>query len=144
MALHASIPSKSTGGQTAIKDENTDKIIKICSSSEADVRVCLDSQIHAVDVGKFAQFGFEEQVRRLANRSGFQPVMIRDVYKHVSSFRQMENITKAMHAAAVECAIAKIQRRVQDPSPEENSEVEDEMEHDGENDGEDVQESAEE
>ncbi|KAJ8583911.1 hypothetical protein M405DRAFT_827728 [Rhizopogon salebrosus TDB-379] len=37
MTLHTNVPSKSTGGQTTITNENATKSIKICSS-EVDIR----------------------------------------------------------------------------------------------------------
>ncbi|KAG1797286.1 hypothetical protein EV424DRAFT_1546652 [Suillus variegatus] len=111
--------------------------------AEANTRIPhIDPQIHTVDIAQFTQFGFEEKVVRLANRSGFQPGMIRDVYKHTSTFKQAENITKAMRVAAVKCAASKIRRRVtlygdgEDGDGEEQEEEEEEEEEGGnKNDG---------
>ncbi|KAG1900765.1 uncharacterized protein F5891DRAFT_1185727 [Suillus fuscotomentosus] len=121
--LHTSSASKSTttGGQTGsgrtTRSEitNTEKTVNspfAGSSSEAEaVRITnLDPQIHTADIAPFAKFALEEKVRELANRSGFQPDVIRVVYKHSRTFKQAENITESMRAAAVKCAVAKIKR----------------------------------
>ncbi|KAG1781503.1 hypothetical protein EV702DRAFT_1071225 [Suillus placidus] len=103
------------GGKTTamIKDEEKEKSVEVFSGSGADadaaVRVRLDPQIHPVDIAQFTQFGFDERVKQLANHSGFQPLMIRNVYKHVSNFKRTKKIVKAMHTAAMECAKVEIE-----------------------------------
>ncbi|KAJ8596094.1 hypothetical protein M405DRAFT_837379 [Rhizopogon salebrosus TDB-379] len=110
--MHQVAPSKS-GGED-IKTESTEKTItrftRAGSGSDADsVRILLDSKIHAEDVAHFAQFGFDERVRQLATRSGFQAGMIRGVYKHVSNFKRTERVVKAMRTAAINCAKSEIE-----------------------------------
>jgi hypothetical protein len=91
-------------GQTS-RIENTERAVTINSSPEANARAPhVDPRIHTADIVLFALFGFEEKVESLANHSGFQSSMIRDVYKHSSTFKQAESITKAMRTAAVKCA----------------------------------------
>ncbi|KAG2124587.1 uncharacterized protein EDB93DRAFT_1258675 [Suillus bovinus] len=102
------------GGKTTamIKDEEKEKSVEVFSGSGADtdaIRVRLDPQIHPVDIAQFTQFGFDKQVKQLANHLGFQPVMIRNVYKHVSNFKCTKKIVKSMHTAAMECAKAEIE-----------------------------------
>jgi hypothetical protein len=95
-----------------IKDEDKEKSIEVFSGSGTDadaIRVQLDPQIHTVDIAPFTQFGFDKWVKQLANHSGFQPVMIHNVYKHVSNFKCTKKIVKAMHTAALECAKAEIE-----------------------------------
>ncbi|KAG1724589.1 hypothetical protein EDD22DRAFT_853798 [Suillus occidentalis] len=108
-----STQAQAGGKATAmIKDEDEEKSIEVFHGSSADadaVRVQLDPQIHPVDITQFTQFGFDERVKQLANHSGFQPVMIRNVYKHVSNFKRTKKIVKAMHTAALECAKAEIE-----------------------------------
>ncbi|KAG1766655.1 hypothetical protein EDD22DRAFT_950425 [Suillus occidentalis] len=119
MALHlhhvpssASTQAQAGGKATAmIKDEDEEKSIEVFRGSGADadaIRVQLGPQIHPVDIAQFMQFGFDERVKQLANHSGFQPVMIRNVYKHVSNFKHTKKIVKAMHTAALECAKVEI------------------------------------
>lgn len=86
--------SKSTFGEMGTSDgqtsriENTERAVTINSSPEANARAPhIDPRIHTADIALFAQFGFEEKVESLANRSGFQSSMIRDVYKHSSTFK---------------------------------------------------------
>ncbi|KAG2148643.1 uncharacterized protein EDB93DRAFT_1250086 [Suillus bovinus] len=98
MAPHSHhVPSSTStqaqaGGKTTamIKDEEKEKSV----------------EIHPVDI---TQFGFDKQVKQLANHLGFQPVMIRNVYKHVSNFKCTKKIVKSMHTAAMECAKAEIE-----------------------------------
>ncbi|KAG1814112.1 hypothetical protein EV424DRAFT_1541533 [Suillus variegatus] len=108
-----STQAQAGGKATAvIKDEDKEKSIEVFSGSGTDadaVRVQLDPQIHPVDIAPFTQFGFDERVKQLANHSGFQPVMIHNVYKHVSNFKRTKKIVKAMHTAALECAKAEIE-----------------------------------
>ncbi|KAG1748026.1 hypothetical protein EDD22DRAFT_851045 [Suillus occidentalis] len=119
-------------GQTN-KIENNKRAITT-NSPEANARVPhIDPQIHTADIAQFVQFGFEEKVERLANHSGFQPSMIQDVYKHSSTFKQVENIAKAMWVAAVKCAVSKINRQViPDSDGEDGEDEEDEEEEDKE------------
>ncbi|KAG1751554.1 uncharacterized protein EDB91DRAFT_1078313 [Suillus paluster] len=118
MTLHLHI-SKSALGEMGTSDgqtnkiENTKRAITTNGSPEANARVPhIDPQIHTADIVQFTQFGFEEKVERLANCSGFQPSMIQDVYKHSSTFKQAENIAKAMRVTAVKCVVSKINRQV--------------------------------
>ncbi|KAG1763510.1 hypothetical protein EV702DRAFT_1205608 [Suillus placidus] len=133
--------SKSAFGEMGASDgqtnkiENTERAITTNGSPEANARVPhIDPRIHTADIVQFAQFGFEEKVERLANRSGFQSSMIRDVYKHSSTFKQAENIAKAMRVAAVKCAVSKINRQVmlngdgEDGDDEDDEEAEEEEE----------------
>ncbi|KAG1735766.1 hypothetical protein EDB19DRAFT_1830127 [Suillus lakei] len=127
MAPHmhtTSLASKSTTGQTASgqttqsgKITNTEKTVNspfTSGSSEAEtVRIPhLDPQIHTADIVPFTKFALEEKVRQLANHSGFQLDVIQVVYKHSSTFKQVENTTEAMCATAVKCTITKIKRQV--------------------------------
>ncbi|KAG2360923.1 hypothetical protein BDR07DRAFT_1411142 [Suillus spraguei] len=92
------------------RTENTKRSVHIITSgsSDANVRVpYVDPQIHTADIAQFAQCRFEEKVERLAKRSGFQPGMIRDLYKHTSTFKQTETIAKAMRIATVKCVYVK-------------------------------------
>ncbi|KAG0703271.1 hypothetical protein DFH29DRAFT_874532 [Suillus ampliporus] len=85
------------------KIENTERVVTTNGSPEANGRAShIDPQIHTADIVQFTKFGFEEKVERLVNRSGFQPSMIQDVYKHSSTFKQAENIAKAMQVTAQE------------------------------------------
>ncbi|KAG1720558.1 hypothetical protein EDB19DRAFT_1835909 [Suillus lakei] len=124
--------SKSAFGEMGASDgqtnkiENTERAVTTNSSPEANGRVPrIDPQIHTTDIAQFAKFGFEEEVDRLANRSGFQSSMIRDVYKHSSTFKQAENIAKAMRVAAVSDG--------EDGETEEDEEEEEEEEEKKEN-----------
>ncbi|KAG2038700.1 hypothetical protein BDR03DRAFT_1009677 [Suillus americanus] len=86
MSTQAQAGGKATA---VIKDKDKEKSIEVFSGSGADaVRVQLDPQIHPVDIASFTQFGFDKRVKQLANHSGFQPVMIHNVYKHVSNFKR--------------------------------------------------------
>ncbi|KAG2090218.1 uncharacterized protein F5147DRAFT_658232 [Suillus discolor] len=119
-------------GQTN-KIENNERAVTTNGSPEANARVPhIDPQIHTADIAQFTQFGFEAKVERLANRSGFQPSMIQDVYKHSSTFKQAEDIAKAMRVAAVKQVMP-------DSDGEDGEDEEDEEEEDEEKkeDGED-------
>jgi hypothetical protein len=63
------------------------------------VRVHLNSQIHTEDIEQFVRFGFDEQVNRLATRPGFQVAMAQDIYKHVSNFKRLKKVIRAMRAS---------------------------------------------
>ncbi|KIK31492.1 hypothetical protein CY34DRAFT_19868 [Suillus luteus UH-Slu-Lm8-n1] len=130
-------------GQTN-KIENNERAVTTNGSPEANARVPhIDPQIHTADIAQFAQFGFEEKVESLANRSGFQPSMIQDVYKHSSTFKQAENIAKAMRVAAVKCAVSKINRQVMPNSDGEDGEDEEDEEEEDEEKKEDGEDKTE-
>jgi hypothetical protein len=134
--IHQVSSSKSTAGRggQAIKTEDTEKAITLFTGmgSDADsVRVHLDSHIHVEDIVQFVQFGFDERVKRLATRSGFQAAIIRDVYKHVSNFKQTERIVKAMHTAAMDRAKTEIEgQEIEDLYASNESEPEDDESRD--------------
>lgn len=112
--LHQVPPSKSTaGGQpTTIKSESTETAVQLFTgkgSDAASVRVHLDSHIHTEDIEQFVQFGFDEQVNHLATRSGFQVAMVQDIYKHVSNFRRLKKVIRAMRASAMDRAKTEIE-----------------------------------
>jgi hypothetical protein len=131
--------SKSTFGEMGTSDgqtsriENTERAVTINSSPEANTRAPhIDPRIHTADIALFVQFGFEEKVESLANRSGFQSSMIQDVYKHSSTFKQAESITKAIQTAAVKCTVLKINRQVMPNSDGEDGDNEEEEEEEEE------------
>jgi hypothetical protein len=86
------------------------------SSSESNVKtvqaVHADHQIHTQDIARFAHFGYDEHVKQLAKSSCFQTTLIHNVYKHVSGFKQMEKVIKAMHTAALACAKEEIEEEL--------------------------------
>ncbi|KAG1753242.1 hypothetical protein EDB19DRAFT_1902898 [Suillus lakei] len=103
--IHQVPSSKSTGGKKAIKNENTEQAIQIFSGTDANsVRINVDSQIHPEDVAQFVQFGFDEQVERLAVRSNFQAAVVYEVYGHVTTFKQTKRTMQVMRTAAFEWA----------------------------------------
>ncbi|KAG2135868.1 uncharacterized protein EDB93DRAFT_1254121 [Suillus bovinus] len=136
--LHTSSSTFSEMGTSASqtnKIENNERAVTTNGSLEANARVPhIDPRIHTADVVQFMKFGFEEKVERLANCSGFQQSMIQDMYKHSSTFKQAENITKAMWITAVKCAVSKINRQVmpngdgEDGDDEEDEDEEEEEE----------------
>ncbi|KAG1734963.1 hypothetical protein EDD22DRAFT_852424 [Suillus occidentalis] len=71
--------------------------------------VNLDPQIHRMDIERFVQFGFDEQVKRLAIRSGFQVEIIQDIYKQVTCFKRLKQVIKAMRASALDRAKEEIE-----------------------------------
>lgn len=71
--------------------------------------VNLDPQIHRADIERFVQFGFDEQVNRLAIRSGFQVETVQDIYKQVTCFKRLKQVIKAMRASALDRAKAEIE-----------------------------------
>ncbi|KAG2129218.1 uncharacterized protein EDB93DRAFT_1182859 [Suillus bovinus] len=106
---NVSSSSKAPGGQAIKEEENTERTVGLFtrSSSESDTKtvdVHVEHQIHAQDIARFAQSGYNEHVKQLATRSGFQATIVQNVYKHVSSFKRTEKVIKAMHTAALECA----------------------------------------
>ncbi|KAG1731455.1 hypothetical protein EDD22DRAFT_852885 [Suillus occidentalis] len=115
---NASSSSKAPGGQAIKEEENTERAVSLftCSSPESDVEtvqvVHVDHQIHTQDIARFAHFGYNEHVKQLAKSSGFQTTLINNVYKHVSSFKQMEKVIKAMRTAALECAKEEIEEEL--------------------------------
>ncbi|KAG2029134.1 hypothetical protein BDR03DRAFT_1018859 [Suillus americanus] len=116
---NVSSSSKAPGGQAIKEEKNTERAVRLFthSSSESDtetVNVHVDHQIHAQDIAHFAHFGYDEHVKQLATCSSFQTTMIQNVYKHVSSFKQMEKVIKAMYTAALECAKEEIEEDLDD------------------------------
>jgi hypothetical protein len=93
--------------------ENTEKVLDVFTSggdSDANVRVQSDIQIHPVDIAHFVQVGFDEQVNSFVTCSGFQPAIIQDIYKNVSSYKDTQKVVKAMRIAAMESAKVEIQQ----------------------------------
>ncbi|KAG1867419.1 hypothetical protein F4604DRAFT_1927738 [Suillus subluteus] len=115
MAPHMHVPSsRSTAGRpsTHTTTENTEKALDVFTGggdSDANVRVQSDIQIHPVDIARFVQVGFDEQVNSFATRSGFQPAVIQDIYKNVSSYKDTQKVVKAMRISAMESAKVEIQ-----------------------------------
>ncbi|KIK33001.1 hypothetical protein CY34DRAFT_18665 [Suillus luteus UH-Slu-Lm8-n1] len=64
---------------------------------------------HEEDIERFLHVGFDEQLNRLAIRSGFQVELIQDIYKQVRSYKQLKKVVKAMRASALNCAQAEIE-----------------------------------
>ncbi|KAG1762123.1 hypothetical protein EDD22DRAFT_847268 [Suillus occidentalis] len=62
------------------------------------ITVKINQKIHDADIERFLHFGFDEQLYRLANRSGFQ----------VRSYKQLKHVVKAMRASAMNRAKAEI------------------------------------
>lgn len=116
MAPHMHVPSsRSTAGRlsTHTTTENTEKALDVFTGggdSDVNVRVQSDIQIHPVDIARFVQVGFDEQVNSFATRSGFQPAIIQDIYKNVSSYKDTQKVVKAMRIAAMESAKVEIQQ----------------------------------
>lgn len=79
------------------------------SGSNNTVRVQPDIQIHPTDIAHFVQVGFDEQINLFATRLGFQPAIIQDVYKNVSSYKDTQKVVKAMRIAAMESAKVEIE-----------------------------------
>ncbi|KAG2039467.1 hypothetical protein BDR03DRAFT_1009097 [Suillus americanus] len=100
---NVSSSSKAPGGQAIKEEENAERAVRLFtrSSSESDtktVNVHVDHQIHAQNIAHFAHFRYDEH----------------NVYKHVSSFKRMEKVIKAMHTAALECAKEEIEEELDD------------------------------
>ncbi|KAG1743146.1 hypothetical protein EDD22DRAFT_958801 [Suillus occidentalis] len=73
------------------------------------IAVKVNQKIHEADIERFLHFGFDEQLYRLANRSGFQVELIQDIYKQVRSYKQLKHVVKAMRASAMNRAKAEIE-----------------------------------
>lgn len=84
------------------------------SGSESDMIVVLSPEIHTSNIGWFVWVGFDQQVKRLTNAAGFQERVIQEVYRHAGTFREAEEIVKAMSKAVVECARAEIESQETD------------------------------
>ncbi|KAG1836187.1 hypothetical protein F4604DRAFT_1693100 [Suillus subluteus] len=67
------------------------------------------ARIHTKDIKQFVWFRFDEQVNCLAPHSGFQVAMVQDIYKHVSNFKQLKKVIRAMCASAMDHTKAKIE-----------------------------------
>lgn len=103
-------PSKSTGGTgKATMNENKEKSMEVFTGSTHHHDPTIRVHIHPEDIASFAQFGFNEHAKQLANQTGFQAAVIEGVYKHVSNFKQTKKIVKAMRTAAMECAKVEIE-----------------------------------
>ncbi|KAG1743760.1 uncharacterized protein EDB91DRAFT_1125836 [Suillus paluster] len=120
--LHHVPPSKSTTGvgvqPATIKSESTETAYAV------SVRVHLNSQIHTEDIEQFVRFGFDEQ--------GFQVAMVQDIYKHVSNFKRLKKVIRAMRASAIERAKAEIEAQEMEDLYASESDSEDDR---GKNDG---------
>ncbi|KAG1756789.1 uncharacterized protein EDB91DRAFT_1241835 [Suillus paluster] len=81
------------------------------AGSDSELIAIFNPDIHVCDIGDFAQLGFDEQVKRLADRAGFQMKMVQQVYQHVRTFKDAEEVVKSMHEAVLECAEVEIGRR---------------------------------
>ncbi|KAG1728992.1 uncharacterized protein EDB91DRAFT_1160482 [Suillus paluster] len=137
--LHHVPPSKSTTGvgvqPATIKSESTETAVQLFTGNGLDavsVRVHLNSQIHTEDIEQFVRFGFDEQVKSLATRSGFQVAMVQDIYKHVSNFKRLKKVIRAMRASAIERAKAEIEAQEMEDLYASESDSEDDR---GKNDG---------
>ncbi|KAG2043857.1 hypothetical protein BDR03DRAFT_977578 [Suillus americanus] len=103
---------------------NTVKALDVFTSGNNTVRVQPDIQVHPADIAHFVQVGFNKQINSFANRSGFHPSIIQDIYKNVSSYKDTQKVAKAMCIAAMELAKFEIQQlRIQ--RLRENSDSED-------------------
>ncbi|KAG1762019.1 hypothetical protein EDD22DRAFT_953481 [Suillus occidentalis] len=114
MAPHIHVPScKSTAGRASVRasaHSNAEKALDVfIGSSNNTVRVQPNIQIHPTDITHFVQVGFDEQINLFATRSGFQPAIIQDVYKNVSSYKDTQKVVKAMRIAAMESAKVEIE-----------------------------------
>ncbi|KAG2088086.1 uncharacterized protein F5147DRAFT_658803 [Suillus discolor] len=114
MAPHIHIPScKSTAGRANTHTSthtNAEKALDVFTGSYDTVRVWPDIQIHPADIARFVQVGFDDQINSFATRSGFQPTVIQDIYKNVSSYKDTQKVVRAMHIAAMESAKVEIQQ----------------------------------
>ncbi|KAG1849857.1 hypothetical protein C8R48DRAFT_676957 [Suillus tomentosus] len=128
MAPHIHIPScKSTAGRANTHTSthtNAEKALDVFTGSYNTVRVRPDIQIHPADIARFVQVGFDDQINSFATRSGFQPTVIQDIYKNVSSYKDTQKVVRTMRIAAMESARVEIQQ-LRDQRLREDSDSED-------------------